>query len=73
MNTPSRMSQHEPHSYDCPSCGAPIELAEREHVDGNAVVCPHCREEATLVGERVPHSDRVQWSLVEQVYDDDRP
>jgi hypothetical protein len=69
LKTPRQRKTHE---LSCPFCGAGIELAERDLVDGGEVECSHCREAATLISERVAHSNQYQWTLIQPETDDER-
>ena len=60
------------HDLACPFCGTSVRLQPRDLVDGGSVQCPHCREEALILCERVEHSDRYHWTLIEPETDDER-
>lgn len=60
--------------FNCPFCRAGVDVTELELVDGGSVTCSHCREEATLIRERIEHEVHDQWLLIEspQIEEDRR-
>lgn len=72
MKSDSRSKGSERMELECPLCGAPVEILPAQRIDGQPLQCPHCREDITLMRERIEHENREQWKLIEPEFDDER-
>jgi predicted Zn finger-like uncharacterized protein len=68
-NKPPRRNVQE---LKCPFCRADVPIVDSDLVDGGSVTCPHCKNDATLLHERIEHSLHEQWSLIEPEIDDEQ-
>ena len=59
-------------TLSCPYCGAAIDVAEAQLIDGAAVACASCGARPMLTREWIGHSGTYHWDLVE-AGDDDEP